>query len=223
VRSRTAALACATALCAALYGCTSSVQQTGAISGAATGPTGPSASASTAAAGPSASLAAVEGLSMTFKIPSDLTLEFQTSEQGSAAADQIETIVVDQYESYIEALSSSEATEANYKYLTVGGALTAENSDLDWWKQHGERLTGVDRLFDFTIKVSGSNAAVYSFCEDSTQLNYVNLASGQLIGNTAGTAENFTLRQGFLAKGKGELWAVTSLTTQDGAASCIGN
>jgi hypothetical protein len=220
VRSRTAALTSVTALCAALYGCSSSVQQTGAISGAATGAAGASAAASPT---PSASLAPVAGLSMTFHIPSDLTLEFQTSEQGSATADQIETILVDQYEGYIEALSSSEAIEANYKYLTVGNAFEAENAQLAWWKQQNERLTGLDRLYDFVVKVSGDAQAVYSFCEDSTALDYRNLASGATIENTAGTTENYTLRQGVLAKGKGELWAIESVITQDGAASCIGH
>ncbi|MBR7833920.1 hypothetical protein KDL01_11620 [Actinospica durhamensis] len=221
MRSRTVALVFATTLCAALYGCSSSVQQTGTISGAATG-NAPTASAAPVTS-PSASLAAVAGLSMTFRIPSDLTLDFQTSDLGSATANQIETVLVYQYEGFIEALSSSEATEANYKFLTVSDALSTENGELDWWKQKKERLTGVDRLYDFTVKLSGTDQAVYSYCEDSTRLGYVNLANSQTIQNTAGTTENYTLRQGILVKGKGELWAVQRILTQDGAASCIGN
>jgi len=219
VRSRTAALVFATALCASLYGCSSSIQQSGGISGAATA----APSAARADAAPSASLAPVAGLSLSFHIPSDLSLEFQTTDQGSTAANQIETVLVDQYESFIEALSSAEATEANYKYLTVGDALAAENSELDWWKQQNERLTGVDRLYDFAVKLSGDEQAVYSFCEDSTRLDYVDLGDGATVRNTAGTTMNYTLREGGLVKGKGEAWEVQSLTTQDGAASCIGN
>ena len=221
MRSRTAALVSSVVLCAALYGCSNSVQQTGGISGVATGGASNGAAA-TAAVTPSASLAPVSGLSMTFHIPSDLDLEFQTTDQGSATANQIETLLVYQYEGFIEALSTSEATEANYKFLTVGDALAAENTELDWWKQQQERLKGVDRLYAFTVTLSGAHTAVYSFCEDSTALEYANLANNQTIENTAGTTKNYTLRRGALVKGKGELWAVESLITQDGAASCIG-
>jgi hypothetical protein len=210
------------ALCAALYGCSSSVQQTGAISGAATG-AGASGAPASVAASPSASLAQVAGLSMSFRIPSDLSLQFQPTDQGSSTANQIQTILVYQYEGFIEALSSGEATEANYRFLTAGDALAAENSELAWWKQHNERLTGVDRLYRFEVRLSGKDQAVYSFCEDSTRLDYVELTGGPAIQNTAGTTENYTLRQGLLVRGKGELWAVQSLMTQDGAASCIGN
>lgn len=219
MRSRTAALVSATALSAALYGCSSSVQESGGINGAATA----ASTATRASAAPSVSLAPIVGLSLSFHIPSDLTLEFQTSDQGSTAANQVQTILVDQYQAFIEALSSAEGTEANYKYLTVGDALAAENSELDWWKQQNERLTGVDRLFDFSVKLSGASQAVYSFCEDSTKLEYRNLGSGTTVRNTAGTTMNYTLREGALVKGKGEAWEVQSLTTQDGAASCIGN
>ena len=219
MRSRTAALVYVTALCATLYGCSNSVQQNGSITGVATGAASDGA---VPTAGPSASLAPVAGLSMTFRIPSDLTLEFQTADQGSATANQIQTILAYQYEGFIEALSSSEATESNYKSLTVGDALAAENTELDWWKQQKERLTGVDRLYAFTVKVSSAHAAVYSFCEDSTALEYLNLTDDQTVENTAGTTRNYTLRKGVLVKDKGELWAVQTLITQDGAASCIG-
>jgi hypothetical protein len=209
-------------LCVALYGCSSSVQQSGGISGADTAaPSG--AVSSSAAAAPSASLAPVAGLSMTFHIPADLTLEFQPADQGSSTANQVQTIVAYQYESFIEALSTSGQTKANYVYLTAGGALAAENTELAWWKKQNERLTGTDRLYAFTVKLSGSEQAVYSFCEDSTRLAYRNLASGATIQNTADTTDNYTLRQGTLAKGKGDLWTVQTMSTRDGAASCIGN
>ena len=204
-------------LCAALYGCSSSVQQSGAITGAATG----DASAAPGSAA-TASLAPVSGLSMSFKIPSDLSLQFQTADQGSSTADQIQTILVYQYEGFIEALSSGEATEANFRYLTAGDALTTENSELAWWKKQNERLTGVDRLYAFAVSLTGKSQAEYSYCEDSTRLDYLNLAGGQTIQNTAGTTDNYTLRQGTLVEGKGELWAVEQVLTKDGAASCIG-
>jgi hypothetical protein len=159
---------------------------------------------------------------MSFKIPSDLSLQFQTADQGSAAANRIQTILVYQYEGFIEALSSGEATEANFRRLTYGDALTTENSELAWWKKQNERLTGVDRLYAFTVSLAGKAQAEYSYCEDSTRLEYMNLANGQTIQNTAGTTDNYTLRQGILVQGKGELWAVEQVLTKDGAASCIG-
>ncbi|WP_034265944.1 hypothetical protein [Actinospica robiniae] len=159
---------------------------------------------------------------MSFKIPSDLSLQFQTTDQGSVTADEIQTILVYQYEGFIEALSSGEATEANFRYLTAGDALSTENSQLAWWKKQNERLTGVDRLYAFTVSASGKGQAEYSYCEDSTRLDYVDLGDGRTIQNTAGTTENYTLRQGILVQGKGELWAVEQVLTKDGASSCIG-
>lgn len=204
-------------LCAALYGCTSSVQQSGGISGAAT--TGAS---GRPAAAPSVSLAPVAGYSPSFRIPADLNLEFQTSDQGSSTANQVETVLVDQYEGFIEAISTGQATETTYRYLTAGDALTVENTELTWWKKQGERLTGTDRLYAFSVRLSGTDQAVYSFCEDSTKLEYRKLSGGKTVPNTAGVDGNYTLRQGTLVKGKGELWQVRSIMTQDGAASCIG-
>lgn len=217
MRSRTAALVTATMLCAALYGCSSSIQKSGGISGAATG-----AASGVPATAATASLAPVSGLSMNFKIPADLSLQFQTADQGSPTTNQIQTILVYQYEGFIEALSSAEATEANFHYLTSGDALSTENSELAWWKKRNERLSGVDRLYAFTVSLAGKGEAEFSYCEDSTRLDYVNLAGGQTIQNTAGTTDNYTLRQGILVQGKGELWAVEELLTKDGASTCVG-
>lgn len=197
-----------------LNGCGGNTQNGGTIAGAASGSAAPSATAS-------ASTAPVAGLDLTFSIPSDLSLEFQTRTQASATANQIQTILVDQYEAYIEALSSAGAEKANYELLTLSGALATENSELAWWKQHGERVTGTDRLYDFTVGTVSKDLVAFSYCEDSTQLRYKKLAGGQTIPNNAGTAANHTLRTGQVAKGKGELWAVTTLLTQNGAQQCM--
>lgn len=216
-RRRLPVLAAVGALLAApiLNGCGSNAHKVGAIAGAGSG------SPATESAAPSVSTAPVAGLDLHFSIPSDLTLEFRTATQASATANQIQTILVDQYEAYVEALSSAGAKEANYRLLTVGGALDTENSDLAWWKQKDERVTGVDRLYDFTVgKISGDLVA-FSYCEDSTALRYKNLGNGQTIPNTADAAANHTLREGQVAKGKGELWAVSTLLTQNGAQQCM--
>jgi hypothetical protein len=200
----------------ALNGCSTNAQQNGAIAGAGSG-----ASATSASAGPSVSSAAVAGLDPTFTIPADLTLEFQTGTQTSATANRVETILVDQYKAYVEALSSAGKVEANYRLLTVAGALNAENSELAWWKQHDERITGVDRLYDFTVGATSGDFVAFSYCEDSTNLTYKNLATGQNLANTAGNSANHTLREGQLAKGKGELYAVSTVLTQNGAQQCM--
>ena len=215
---RLPALALTGTLVAALFlnGCSGTTQNGGTIAGAGSGSAAPGASAT-----PTVSTVPVAGLDLTFSIPADLTLEFQTSTQASVTANQIQTILVDQYESYIEALSSAGAKKSNYELLTVSGALGTENSQLAWWKQHDERVTGTDRLFDFTVgKVSGDLVA-FSYCEDSTRLSYRDVGSGAAIPNTASSAANHTLRTGQLAKGKGQLWAVTTLLTQNGAQQCM--
>lgn len=203
----------------ALNGCSNSAQSNGTIAGAATG--GPSASASIQAQTPAATLAPIAGLNPSFRIPADLTLEFQTTPQSSTTASQIETILVDQYEAYIEALSSSGHTESNYLLLTVSSALGTENAELSWWQQHDERLTGTDRLYDFTVGAVSGHLVSFSYCEDSTGLNYKNLSTGQTVTNTSSAAANHTLREGQLSKGKGELWAVSTLITQNGAQQCM--
>lgn len=200
-----------------LNSCSSSVQQSGAITGAGTG----AAQTTGAAAGPTAASSAVAGLNMTFAIPADLDIEVQTSAQSSATAEQIQTILVDQYKAYIEALSSSGATETNYKSLTVGDALKTENAELAWWKQQGERVTGADRVYDFTIGKPGTRLTTFSYCEDSTALAYRKLSSGARIPNTMSAAGNHTLREGQLVKGAGQLWAVYTLLTQNGAKQCM--
>jgi len=215
---RSPALALAGMLVAALAlnGCSGNAQQNGAIAGAGSG-----ASAASSSAAPSVSTAPVAGLDLSFTIPSDLTLEFQPSTQASAAANRIQTILIDQYKGYVEALSSAGKVESNYKLLTVGGALGTENSQLAWWKQHDERVIGVDRLYDFTVGAVSGNLVAFSYCEDSTGLRYKNLANGQSIPNTAGDAANHTLREGQLAKGSGELWAVSTVLTKNGAQQCM--
>jgi hypothetical protein len=200
-----------------LNGCSGSVQQNGAITGADTA----AASSPVTAATSTATSYPVAGLNMTFAIPSDLSVEVQTSAQSSATADQIETILVDQYKAYVEALSSNGATEANYKSVTVGDALKTENAELAWWQQHGERVTGVDRIYGFTIGTPGSKLTTFSYCEDSTGLDYKNLSTGARIPNTSSAAANHTLREGQLAKGTGQLWAVYTLLTQNGAQQCM--
>jgi hypothetical protein len=220
VRPRpSAVLALAGALAAALTlnGCSNNAQQNGSIAGAATG------AAATASAQPSVSLYPVSGLQMSFDLPSDLNLEFQTTALSSATANEIETVLVDQYKAYAEALSSSSAKQGNYKELTVGTARQTENAELAWWKSKNERIIGLDRIYDFTVTVSGAETATFSYCEDSTKLEYRNVTTGRQIANDASTANNHTLREGQLAKGTGELWAVYSLLTQDGAAQCMGN
>jgi hypothetical protein len=202
-----------------LNGCSNSAQSNGTIAGAVTG--GPTASAAAPAQTPSATLAPVAGLDLSFRIPADLTLEFQTTPQSSPTASQIETILVDQYEAYIEALSSGGHTDSNYHMLTVSNALSAENAELSWWQQHDERVTGSDRLYDFTVGAVSPHLASFSYCEDSTGLDYKNLSTGQTITNTASAAANHTLREGQLSKDKGELWVVSTLITQNGAQQCM--
>jgi hypothetical protein len=198
-----------------LNGCSASAQNNGTIAGAGSG------GSAVATSAPSVSAAAVAGLDPTFTIPSDLTLEFQTGTQASATANRIETILVDQYKAYVEALSSGGKLEANFKLLTVSGALGTENSDLAWWKQHDERITGVDRLYDFSVGATSGDLVAFSYCEDSSNLTYKNLATGQGLANTASNAANHTLREGQLSKGKGELYAVSTLLIQNGAQQCM--
>lgn len=199
-----------------LNGCSNSVQSGGTIAGAGNG-----APATSAAPAASASSAPVAGLDLSFRIPSDVTLEFQTDAQGSTTASQIETVLVDQYKAYIEALSSSGATESNFRLLTVGDALSTENGELAWWREHDERVTGSDRLYDFTVGAVSGDLVSYSYCEDSTGLDYKNLGTGQIITNTSTSAANHTLREGQVSKTSGEIWAVSSLLTQNGAQQCM--
>jgi len=121
----------------------------------------------------------------------------------------------------VEALSSSGRIESNYLTLTVATARSAENDELSWWTQHDERVTGTDRLYDFTVGAVSGHSVSFSYCEDSTGLEYKNLSTGQVIANTSGSAANHTLREGQLSKGKGELWAVSTLLTQNGAQQCM--
>jgi hypothetical protein len=203
----------------ALNGCSNSAQNNGTIAGAVNG--APATSASAVAPTASVSSAPVSGLDLSFRIPSDLTLEFQIDAQSSTTAAQIETILVDQYKAYVEALSSSGHIESNYLMLTVADARSAENDELSWWAQHDERVTGTDRLYDFTVGAVSGHAVFFSYCEDSSELEYKNLSTGQVFTNTSGNAANHTLRQGQLSKGKGELWAVSTLLTQEGAQQCM--
>lgn len=203
-----------------LNGCSNSAQPNGTIAGAdGAGSAAPA--ASTGAPTVSASSAPVAGLNLSFQIPADLTLEFQTTAQSSTTASQIETILVDQYKAYVEALSSSGRTESNYLMLTVASALSTENGQLAWWKNHDERVTGSDRLYDFTVGAVSGDIVSFSYCEDSTGLAYKNLGTGQVLANTSSTAANHTLREGQVSKGKGELWAVSTLLTQNGAQQCM--
>jgi hypothetical protein len=217
VRPRSIAALAIVLAALSLNSCSSSVQQNGAISGAGSA----AASATGSTAGATATYSAVAGLNMTFAIPADLDIEVQTSTQSSATAEQIQTILVDQYKAYIEALSSSGTAETNYRSLTVGDALKTENAELAWWKQQDERVTGADRVYDFTIGKPGSRLTTFSYCEDSTALSYKNLSSGKRIPNTMSAAANHTLREGQLAKGAGQLWAVYTLLTQNGAKQCM--
>jgi hypothetical protein len=216
LRALAGAVSAALICTASLNGCSSSAQTNGTIAGAASA--APAASPTSA---PSASTAAVAGLDLSFRIPADVRLEFQTRAQSSTTAGQIETILVDQYEAYVEALSSGGSIEANYRLLTVAGALGTENSEITWWKQHGERVTGTDRLYDFTVGATSGEMVSFSYCEDSTALQYKNLSTGATIPNTSSAAANHTLREGQVIKGKGELWAVTTLLTQNGAQQCM--
>jgi hypothetical protein len=214
-------LAALAALIAApvLSGCSDAAQSGGSIAGAAgAGTAAPAASAAPVA---SASSAPVAGLNLSFKIPSDLALEIQTTTQSSTTAAQIETVLVDQYKGYIEALSSSGRTESNYLLLTVANALGTENAELSWWRAHDERVTGSDRLYDFTVGAVSGDLVSFSYCEDSSGLEYKNLATGQIITNTSSSAANHTLREGQVSKGKGQLWAVSTLLTQSGAQECM--
>lgn len=201
-----------------LNGCSNTAQNNGTIAGAdATGGAG----ATSAAPSASAFSAPVAGLNLSFRIPSDLTLQFQTTAQSSTTASQIETVLVDQYEAYVEALSSSGRTESNYLMLTVAGALSTENGELSWWRNHDERVTGSDRLYDFDVGAVSGDIASFSYCEDSTGLAYKNLGTGQVTANTSSTAANHTLREGQVSRTKGELWAVSTLLTQNGAQKCM--
>lgn len=215
---RIAVLALAGTLVAApvLNGCSNAAQADGTIVGAGSAKPGVSSSSA-----PSVSTAPVSGLDLSFRIPADLDLVVQPTPQGSTTASQIETILVDQYKAYIEALSSGGGVEANYELLTVGGARGTENTELNWWKQHDERVIGSDRLYDFTVGTVSKNLVAFSYCEDSTSLQYKNLKTGATIPNTAGDAANHTLREGQVSKGKGELWAVSTLLTQNGAQQCM--
>lgn len=217
MRPRILIPAIATAMTAAalLNGCSTNAQPSATINGAGGAPTA-------AAPASSASTIPVAGLNMTFSIPADLTLQFATAPQSSTTANQIETILVDQYKGYIEALSSAGATETNFRYLTVADARSSENSQLAWWKQHDERLTGVDKLYDFTVGSTNSgNYVTFSYCEDSTGVAYKNLSTGQAVSNTYSSTANHTLHAGDLIKGQGQLWAVSTVLTQGGAQQCM--
>jgi len=207
------AVSAALSLAALLAGCGTSASQPPA--------TLPAAAGATTGTGSAPPLATLPADAPKFAIPADFHIVIDADSTGNATKD---TVLLDaQYEFYgfVEALSTGDATAANFTTWTMGDAYSGLSKSVNAWKSRGERLTGTDHIFKRTVSLSsGGSQAVYSACEDSTQAYPLKTASGQRGTNTAGTG-NFTLWQGTFIKRTSGTWALNLIFTKPGASQCV--
>lgn len=156
-----------------------------------------------------------------FAIPSDLRLVIEADTTGDAAKDTVLLDAEYQFYGFVEAISTGDAKDHNFKQWTNGDAYAGLSQSVQTWKSRNERLTGTDRLYKRTVTMSkdGSQAA-YSACEDSSQAYPMKIGSNTHDTNTAGQG-NFTLWQGTFTKRAANTWVLSLVFTKSGASQCV--
>lgn len=156
-----------------------------------------------------------------FAIPSDFHIAIEADSTGDATKDAVLLAAQYQFYGFVEAISTGNAKDANFKQWTTGDAYAGLSQSVDAWKSRNERLTGSDRLFKRSVTLSkdGSQAA-YSACEDSSQAYPLKIGSSQHDKNTAGQG-NFTLWQGTFTKRASGTWVLSLVFTKSGASQCV--
>lgn len=178
----------------------------------------PGASAPSPTAAPLASLPAD---APKFAIPPDFHITVDADPAGNATADKVLLDAQYQFYGFVEALSSGDATDPNFKAWTIQDAYAGLSQSVNTWKSHGQRLTGADHLYDRKVTVeAGGKSAIYTACEDSSQAYPLNIKSGKKDTNTAGKG-NYTLWQGTFVKQTSGDWALNLIFTKPGASQCV--
>lgn len=156
-----------------------------------------------------------------FAIPSDLRLVIEADTTGDAAKDTVLLDAEYQFYGFVEAISTGDTKDHNFKQWTNGDAYAGLSQSVQTWKSRNERLTGTDRLYKRTVTMSkdGSQAA-YSACEDSSQAYPMKIGSNTHDTNTAGQG-NFTLWQGTFTKRAANTWVLSLVFTKSGASQCV--
>ncbi|MBS2966767.1 hypothetical protein KGA66_27270 [Actinocrinis puniceicyclus] len=156
-----------------------------------------------------------------FAIPSDLHLVVEADSTGNAAKDSVLLDAAYQFYGFVEAISTGNTKDANFRQWTTGNAYAGLSQSVSTWKSRGERLTGTDRVYKRTVTMSadGSQAA-YSACEDSSQAYPLKVGSGRHDTNTAGRG-NYTLWQGTFTKRASGGWVLSLIFTKPGASQCV--
>lgn len=156
-----------------------------------------------------------------FAIPTDFHLVIDADSTGNATSDSILLDAQYQFYGFVEAISSGNTSDANFKQWTTGDAYAGLSQSVDTWKSRGERLTGTDHVYKRTVTVSSNGSqAAYSACEDSSKAYPLKIGSGQRLSNSAGTG-NFTLWQGTFIKHSSGAWVLDLIFTKPGASQCV--
>jgi len=211
--SRAAGAVAALATAAMLTGCGASVSQPPA---ALPGTNGAAPASSSA---PAVAVLPVDAPK--FAIPSDLHLVIEADTTGDTTKDAVLLDAEYQFYGFVEAISTGDVKDANFKQWTNGDAYAGLSQSVQTWKSRNERLTGTDRLYKRTVTMSkdGSQAA-YSACEDSSQAYPMKIGSNTHETNTAGQG-NFTLWQGTFTKRAANTWVLSLVFTKSGASQCV--
>lgn len=156
-----------------------------------------------------------------FAIPSDLHLVVEADSTGDPVKDAVLQDAEYQFYGFVEAISTGEVKDANFRQWTTGDAYAGLSQSVQTWKSRGERLTGTDRLYKRSVTMSkdGTQAA-YSACEDSSQAYPLKIGSTTHGTNTAGQG-NFTLWQGTFTKHAAGTWVMSLVFTKPGASQCV--
>jgi len=211
--SRAAGAVAALTAAATLTGCGASTSQPPA---ALPGTTGAAPQTSSAPA-----VAVLPADAPKFTIPSDMHIVIEADSTGVATKDAVLLDADYQFYGFVEAISTGNAKDTNFKQWTTGDAYAGLSQSVQTWKSRNERLTGTDRLFKRTVTMSkdGSQAA-YTACEDSSQAFPMKIGSNSHDTNTAGRG-NFTLWQGMFTKRAANSWVLSLVFTKSGASQCV--
>jgi hypothetical protein len=180
----------------------------------------PSGVASQSSASSAAAVATLPADAPKFNVPGDLRLVIDADSTGDPTKDAILLDAQYQFYAFVEALSNGDVKDTSFKAWTVGDAYVGLSQSVRTWKSRGQRLTGMDHVFNRTVTVnSDGQHAVYSACEDSSQTQALTIATGQRGTNTAGPG-NYTLWQGTFTKQAANTWALNLVFTKPGASQC---
>ncbi len=156
-----------------------------------------------------------------FAIPADFHVVIDADSTGNATSDRILLDAQYQFYGFVEAISSGNSNDSNFKQWTTGDAYAGLSQSVGTWKSRGERLTGTDHVFKRTVTISANGSqAAYSACEDSSKAFPLKVGSGQRLTNSAGTG-NFTLWQGTFIKHSSGAWVLDLIFTKPGASQCV--